>query len=266
MRQPAPITVLGASGWIGSALVKDLQRRRRPVRAIVRSQLEDWLSDDMPPGPVVFSIGLTADFREQPHATVDAHVSLLSRVLQKPGLNQFLFLSSTRVYARSESTYEDDPIPCLSSDPSDLYNLSKLMGESLVLQYQRSGFRVVRLSNVVGPLQPVSTFIGSILRDARSKGVVTIRQPPNSVKDYVALEDVVRLLPLLAESAQKRLYNLGSGRQTSHNQIASWLQKQGVEVKFSMSENSLLSFPALQMQSLEAEFDLPGEAFRQNLL
>lgn len=265
MRQ-LPITVLGARGWIGSALVKDLQRHQRPVRAIDRSQLEDWLSADFPLGPVVFSIGLTADFREKPYSTVEAHVSLLSRVLQRPGLEQLLYLSSTRVYSRSTSTDEDDSVSCLSADPSDLYNISKLMGEALVLQDQRSGCRVVRLSNVIGPKQPTSTFVGSLLSDARSKGAVKIRQSPASVKDYVALSDVVRLLPLLAETAQQRLYNLGSGMQTTHSQIASWLQDQGVFVEFCTSDISPVVFPALKVQRLEREFDLPGEAFGQNLL
>ena len=38
---------------------------------------------------------------------------------------------------------------------------------------------------------------------------VTIQQPPDSVKDYVALADVVRLLPLIATQGRQRLYNLG---------------------------------------------------------
>ena len=53
-----------------------------------------------------------------------------------------------------------------SNDPGDLYNISKLMGESLVLNDSRNGFRVARISNVVGPSQPSATFIGSLLNES----------------------------------------------------------------------------------------------------
>lgn len=47
----------------------------------------------------------------------------------------------------------------------------------------------------------------------------------------MALADVVRLLPEIAQHAQKRLYNLGSGFNSSHSLVANWLGRQGVEVK-----------------------------------
>ena len=166
-----------------------------------------------------------ADFRQRPHATVEAHVGLLSQVLRRPGLEKLLFLSSTRVYSRSEDLRESAPLPCLSCEPSDLYNLSKLLGEALVLQDPRPGLKVVRLSNVVGPSQPESTFVGALLTESRRHGKVTIQQSADSVKDYVALR-MVRLLPLIASHGKQRLYNLGSGRNISR-EVAAWLMRKG---------------------------------------
>ena len=91
-----PIVVLGAEGWIGSALVNDLRQQGRAVLAVRRGELNDWLACSNSLGPVIYAIGLTADFRERPYATVEAHVTLLSRVLQRSGLSQFVLLSSTR--------------------------------------------------------------------------------------------------------------------------------------------------------------------------
>ena len=266
MREPLPITVLGSEGWIGAALVADLKRCQRPVVAIGRSQLQDWLADCQAQGPVIYAIGLTADFRLRPHDTVQAHVSLLSQVLQRKGIMQLLYLSSTRVYSRSTSTHEDAPVACLSADSSDLYNLSKLLGEALVLQDQRIGCRVVRLSNVVGLGQPSSTFIGSLLRDARLGALVTIQQSAGAAKDYVALADVLRLLPLIAEAGRHRLYNLGGGCDTSHAQVAAWLRAQGAEVEFALQPAEGLAFPTLEIDRLSTEFGSLNEPFRQNLL
>jgi len=266
MAEPLPITVLGAGGWIGAALVADLQCQGRPVRPLHRADLPAWLADAEPQGPVIYAIGLTADFRQRPHATAEAHVGLLSRVLQRPGLEQLLLLSSTRVYSRSADTQETAPLPCLSADPSDLYNLSKLLGEALVLQDPRPGLKVVRLSNVVGPGQPPSTFVGALLEEARSSGVVTIQQPADTAKDYVALADVVRLLPLIAERGQQRLYNLGSGRNLSHAEVAAWLERQGVRVRFAPQADNGLQFPPLRIERLAAELEPPMDPFRQMTL
>ena len=263
MVEALPITVLGAGGWIGAALVSELQRQGRPVVSLDRAALPAWLAGGEPLGPVIYAIGLTADFRKRPHATAEAHVALLSEVIQRQGLEQLLFLSSTRVYSRSADTRETAPLPCLSSDASDLYNLSKLLGEALVLQDPRPGLKVARLSNVVGPGQPESTFVGALLAEARMQSQVTIQQPPDSVKDYVALADVVRLLPLIATQGRQRLYNLGSGRNSSHAEVAAWLERQGVNVRFASEAVSGFCFPPLAIERLAAEFEPPGNAFNR---
>lgn len=268
MSSDRPITVLGAGGWIGAALVADLQRQGRQVLAVCRAGLPAWLAERDPQGPVIYALGLTADFRQRPHATVEAHVGLLSQVLQRPGIEQLLLLSSTRVYARSLDTREATALPCLSSDPSDLYNLSKLLGEALVLQDLRPGMKVVRLSNVVGPGQPASTFVGALLEEARAGGQVTIQQPADTAKNYVALADVVRLLRLIAERGQQRLYNLGSTHNTSHAEVAVWLERQGVTVRFAsgVAASGGLSFPPLVIERLAAEFESPGDPFKQTIV
>lgn len=260
-----PITVLGAKGWIGSALVADLQRQGKPVIPVDRASLPGWLASKEPAGLLIYSVGLTADFRQRPHETVDAHVSLLSKVIQRRGVEHLLLLSSTRVYARSTDTSETALIPCLSSDSSDLYNISKLLAETLVLQDPRPGFKVARLSNVVGPDQPITTFLGALLAEAREQGKVLIQQPADTSKDYVGLSDVVRLLPQIASKGTHRLYNVGSGQNTSHFELATWLESQGVEVSLTPKVSSGFSFPPLGIDRLREEFDPPGDPFRQTL-
>lgn len=258
--------VIGSKGWIGSAVINSLRGQDRTVVSVDRSNLIQWL-DLQTSCIVIYAVGLTADFRQRPYETVESHVTLLSKVLQRPGVKHLLLLSSTRVYARASKADESALLPCLSSDPSDLYNISKLMGESLVLQDRRAGMKVVRLSNVVGAGQPTNTFVGALLDQARVDGMVTIQQPAHTTKNYVALTDVTRLLPLIAEQGRQRLYNLGSSHNTSHAEIATWLQRQGIIVRFASGEvaTSGISFPPLSIQRLAAEFEPPGDPFRQTL-
>ena len=89
--------------------------------------------------------------------------------------------------------------------------------------------------------------------------MVTIQQSADSAKDYVALADVVRLLPLIADGRQR--HNLGSGRNTSHSQVGYWLERQGLTA-FAVP-TAARHIPALVIERLGAEFELPGDAFLQ---
>lgn len=247
-------TILGGSGWIGSALVNYLKSMNLSVSQIERENLSCWLKKPTCSGPVIYAIGTTSDFRETPLATCEAHVEILKNVLKCQKIKQLLYLSSTRVYSRCSETSELTPVPCLSSDSSDLYNLSKLLGESLVLQDSRPGMRVIRLSNVIGHNQPVTTFIGSLFAEAKATGHVVIRQAPDTAKDYIDLKDVVQILPKIAVHAKKRLYNVASGNNTSHFEIAAWLTKQGVKVKFAKKKDPSIKFIPIDTNRLRTEF------------
>ena len=89
-------TVFGATGFIGANLVAHLSRRGHEVRCPKRD-LPIEAGDHL--GHVIYAIGLTANFRSRPYETVEAHVGLLSRLLQTSCFDSWLYLSSTRVYA-----------------------------------------------------------------------------------------------------------------------------------------------------------------------
>lgn len=212
-------TVLGASGVIGRRMVAFLQQIGHTVYTPERGDLGVWTR---PLGHVIYAIGLTADFRQRPFETVQAHVSLLAELLQRADFDSLLYLSSTRVYGRATSGNEDAPLTVLAQDPSDLYNLSKLMGESLCLHGGRSGVRIARLSNVVGGDDADSdNFVPSLLRAAQS-GHIELKTAEESTKDYIHIDDVVELLQRIAVGGQHRVYNVASGQQLRH---ANWTRR-----------------------------------------
>lgn len=211
-------TVLGATGVIGRHLLQSLRAAGEEVFA---PQRDDPSLYRRPLGHVIYCIGLTADFRQRPFDTVEAHVSVLARVLQQCSFDSLLYLSSTRVYAGAASSSEDAALCVRPADPSDLYNLSKLMGEALCHATQRSTVRIARLSNVIGGDDADSdNFVPALLREAHS-GCILLRSAPTSAKDYIHIDDVVALLPRIARSGSARVYNVASGRQVTH---AQWVE------------------------------------------
>jgi nucleoside-diphosphate-sugar epimerase len=222
---PSGATVFGAAGFVGSRLVRHLHARGLRVRAIGRGDT-DWQGQDL--GHVFYCIGLTADFRSRPLDAVDAHVSRLVDVLRKARFDSFLYLSSTRVYGGASSAAEDARLSVDPSDPSDLYNLSKLTGEATCLSagrmLGRAEVRVARLSNVFGADFRSENFLSSILRDAVERRSVTLGTSLESTKDYVWVDDVVHALERIACDGTSSIYNVAAGLNTTHREIVAALQ------------------------------------------
>ncbi|MFN3439390.1 MAG: NAD-dependent epimerase/dehydratase family protein [Acidovorax sp.] len=218
---PSAFTVLGATGYIGSRLVAHLQAQGHTVWAPARGDAEVFTR---PLGHVIYCVGLTADFRTRPFDTVDAHVGLLAEVLRRAQFDSLLYLSSTRVYMGAADTHEDAPLAVLPGDPSYLYNLTKLTGESLCHASGRAEVRVARLSNVVGPDMDAASgnLVADLLHQAR-QGHMVLRSDPQSAKDYVHVADVLDWLPRIALRGRSTVYNVASGVQTPHAQWLEWL-------------------------------------------
>jgi len=234
-------TLIGGHGFIG----RYLQAQLRSLDWTIDAPLRDASLAGCDLGHVFYCAGLTADFRQRPYDTVEAHVTMLSEVLRHSTFSSLTYFSSTRVYADAPSTNEDAILQVRSHIPGDLYNLSKLMGESLCLSSQRE-VRVVRLSNVYGAGMQRQNFLADVLTAAAKDKYIVFRSAPASQKDYIAVQDVVRCLPLIALHGSCGIYNLASGVNVSNADIAAILQKQGVRCEFQDNAPDI-SFPSINI-------------------
>lgn len=225
---PAPVTVLGAGGFIGGHLVRHLQRLGIPCFAPLRGDPSVFRR---PLGHVVYAIGLTADFRSRPLDTVEAHVCLLRRLLAQGDYDSLTYLSSSRVYAGADSGLETAVLRADPQQPGDLYNLSKLMGESMCLHAGRKPAKVARLSNIVGLRPDADIFIDQLLAEGSATGRVVLRTAMASRKDYLYVDDAVAALAQLALADTHGIYNLASGEAVPNSAIAQALRRHlGIEV------------------------------------
>jgi len=246
-------TVLGAGGFIGSQLAETLRNTGAvyaPLRQDGSDILDEVLKRDL--GHVFYCIGLTANFRNRPFDTVEAHVCLLRRILEQARFESLTYLSSTRVYEGSATTHEASVLQVSPDNPGHLYNLSKLMGESLCLAGGRKT-KVVRLSNVFGGDVRQENFLAQLMQEAADTGRVRFLTAPESAKDYVSVADVVRWLPQIALHGTHSIYNVASGKNTSNAEIAILLERKGITVSF--AENApAWSFPIIDTHRLVQEF------------
>lgn len=252
-------TVLGASGFVGSHLAAALRDAGIEVFAPPRGA--DLAGQNL--GTVYYCIGLTAGFRTRPLETVEAHVGVLREVLRTAKFDKLVYLSSTRVYdaTGNGSTNEDATLPVRPADPSDLYNLSKLMGESLTLHGGKLGI-VARLSNVVGPDFKSELFLPTLIREALA-GKIVLRSDPESTKDYIGVADAVKQLIALGHG-RERIYNVASGRNTTHATILNRLRElTGCTVEVAGGPRQ--SFPPIDAGRMRGEFGLSAEPLEPQL-
>lgn len=254
-------TVLGAGGFIGSRLVAHLNANGHAVYAPEKDDAELFGRDL---GHVIYCIGLTSDFRSRPFDTVRAHVSVLADVLEKATFESLVYLSSTRVYARSASGREAASLAVDVSDPSDLYNLSKLTGESLCRSCNRPNVKVVRLSNVIGSDHQSDNFLFALIREAL-RGRIELQSDPDSEKDYILLDDVVSLLPRIAVEGKGWLYNVANGNNIAHRDIVDALVKlTGCEVAVRPGAPQF-NFPQIDVAQLRSEFGFAAAPILETL-
>ena len=218
-------------------------------------------------GHVVYAIGLTGDFRQKQLETVDAHVNVLASILYTKTFSSFLYLSSARVYSGVDllGPVTEDVALGIKPGLDAVYDLSKLLGESLCLMVDNPTVRVARLSNVYGRGQSKHTFLQMLIDGIREKGSVEIREAPDSAKDYVFVGDVAAALEKIALHGLQRIYNVASGVRVTHQQIAERLvAASGARITFA-ENGALRRFPEISVERLVHEFGWAPQSFLRSL-
>lgn len=154
------------------------------------------------------------------------------------GLLNLLEAASTEgakklVLASSAAIYGDSPqvpkVEHMLPEPMSPYAITKLGGEHFLEMYRREG-RInsvsLRFFNVFGPRQdPLSAYAAAVpgfLRKALSGEPITIFGDGEQTRDFVYVRDVVAALVHVATRSELHgVYNVGYGRSTSINRLAS---------------------------------------------
>ncbi len=255
------ITVLGATGFIGSHLVRRLDALGLDYEAPRRE--DDLTGRDL--GAVVDCAGVTARFRERPLDVVESHVCLIERLLRGSRSESLTYLSSAGLYYGGASpAREHDAVRLVPVDPDYLYNVAKAMGEALTLSGHPRG-RVVRLATVYGGSLRADGFLSQVLRAVVTKDEVTLGMALESSRDYVNVHDAVGCLIDIAVGGRHRVYNVGSGHNVTNRQLAARLTElTGCRVRVAAGAPRI-AYPTLDVERVREEFEFRGSNLLDDL-
>lgn len=242
-------TVLGASGFIGSRLAKAL---RDAGHAVFTPSRNDPLLFEQNLGQVFYCVGLTADYAQRPFDTVEAHVGLLSEILQNAQFDRLIYLSSTRLYDSASEAYsaESDNLSLSPGNPRHLYDLSKALGENLCLNYSQERAAVARLASVYDTQAGSPGFLSHWLSRMATERVMLLDSSPNVVRDYIRVDDVVGSLRAMMDMQAQGVVNVASGENVSNRELAECMAQKGWSVSFSR-ESAPQAFPVCSVDRLE---------------
>ena len=227
-------TVFGSSGYLGSSLVRKFKSEK--IECLTPDIKKDKIEDkDL--GHVIYAVGVS-NFKENPQKAIDAHVILLDKILKETNFESFLYLSSTRVYHNSSSTNEKSSLIVNPSNFEHIYNISKIMGETICNISTKEHVRIARLSNVTGKNLNQNVFLSSIINDAIETKKIILQTTLDSEKDYVHIDDVVEILLKIAQKGENNIYNIASGKNLSNNQIVNKIQET-TECKVEVMQNAI---------------------------
>ena len=106
------------------------------------------------------------------------------------------------------------PLIVKPAEPDDIYDASKVAGESLTLALTNPAARVARLSNIYGADFESSNFLSLILSEAVNKECVAFSIGPKSAKDCLCVDNAVELMIEIALYGRHRIYNVASGSES----------------------------------------------------
>jgi nucleoside-diphosphate-sugar epimerase len=235
------ILVTGASGLVGSAIVRDwsarhelfaVSRRALPQGQNASTILADlagsWSVDALPDRiDVVIHLAQSNHWQDFPGAALDmfgvnvAATTTLLNYAAKAGATHFVLASTGGLYGSSAQPITEASPLCQAHGPLEYYFATKRAAEMLALAYRhRFCVSIVRPFFIYGAGQRLPKLIPLLIYNVRSGAAIRVRGDSGTMLNPVHVDDVVKVLAACLTEQHQGIVNVGGGEVTSIRKMA----------------------------------------------
>jgi nucleoside-diphosphate-sugar epimerase len=224
-QKPPRAVVLGAGGFVGSAIARELASEQVPLLALTRKDL-DLLSEDAgkkltgmlrPDDSLVF-VSALAPARNS--AALMQNLRMAEQVIAALAARPVAHL----VYISSDSVYADDANPVTEEScrqPSSMHGMMHAARELMLGSEAKTPLAVLRPSLLYGARDPHNGYGPNRFRRLAEKGeAITLFGEGEERRDHVSIDDVARLATLVVLHGSRGALNVATGVSTSFREIA----------------------------------------------
>lgn len=218
------ITILGARGFIGSALYQKLKNGSNEVIALYKPDFD--LNNPatyhcIPPDTDVIihaagHVGVSPRDEIIWETNVQSTYTLARHLNENVGLHRLVYLSSGAVYGmQTQMITAMSPV-----HPNNLYGLSKFLAEQILTCVLAAPTIILRLFFPFGPGQHLPRLMPSLIHKVMHGMQINISPSGGPWMNPLYIDNLTRLVIELLSAPARRCYNIGGDETVSLQQIA----------------------------------------------
>ncbi|MFL5044439.1 MAG: NAD-dependent epimerase/dehydratase family protein [Xanthobacteraceae bacterium] len=223
--KPRRVVVVGAGGFVGGAIARELARDGVPVLGLTRKEV-DLTADGAaaavteklePEDSVVFVSAL---------APARTSAMLLQNLRMAEAVGQALSARPVAhlLYISSDAVYADDANPVTERSccqPSSLHGMMHAARELMLKTDVKVPLAILRPSLLYGARDPHNGYGPNRFRRLAEKGeTITLFGEGEEQRDHIYIDDVARLVALVLSHRSRGTLNIATGVSTSFREIA----------------------------------------------
>jgi nucleoside-diphosphate-sugar epimerase len=244
-------TIFGSTGFFGKNLKEFLIKKK--CKVFCPSKKKYKFNKNL--GHVFYCSG-TSESVSDPDKALNANLMYLNNIILNNRFKSFTYYSSIRVYSSNKSSKEDDKIICDLFEKGTYFKNLKLAAESLCLQINNPQIRIIRLPNLYGKYFNKQIYLlPTILRNIKNNKRIKLTIDYSSTKNYLNVEDAVKISIQIAKKGKFRIYNVASKSVIKVGEIFKILNK---IKKFKMEvpkNNKITHEPKINIKRVQEEFN-----------
>jgi UDP-glucose 4-epimerase len=232
-QKPARVVVLGAHGFIGAAICKQIEAQGIPVIALTSVEMDlaeatvvDRLASLLKPSDAVVMLAALTPDKGRDIATLMKNLALMQSVcaaLEKTGCAHLVYFSSDAVYNTAVSRITED----VPASPQDLYGAMHYTREVMAHSLAKVPVLVLRPTIVYG-LDDTHNSYGPnrFRRMAQKDGKITLFGSGEETRDHIHVDDIATLTVRCLLRCSTGTLNVATGTSKSFLEVAEIVAKE----------------------------------------